>query len=143
MPIMPSAITITPERLREGRALWLADGGRSPCPFLRYSLYTRARVMAVTQRRPSTYGCGGELNYNNFCGLEVDKLIDLQSIEADQEKRRRWCGRSKGNWRRMTPDRSFFTTAGRHARQPHVRGLTIMVNSIFNGNRMEDTWLDR
>jgi peptide/nickel transport system substrate-binding protein len=33
-----------------------------------------------------TYGCGGDLNYNNFCSPEVDKLIDLQSIEADQEK---------------------------------------------------------
>jgi len=24
-----------------------------------------------------------------------------------------------------------------------VKGLTIMVNSIFNGARMEDVWLDR
>jgi peptide/nickel transport system substrate-binding protein len=28
-------------------------------------------------------------------------------------------------------------------RQPYVKGLTIMVNSIFNGNRREDVWLDR
>jgi hypothetical protein len=27
--------------------------------------------------------------------------------------------------------------------QPHVKGLTIMVNSIFNGNRREDIWLDK
>jgi MarR-like DNA-binding transcriptional regulator SgrR of sgrS sRNA len=27
--------------------------------------------------------------------------------------------------------------------QPYVKGLTIMVNSIFNGWRMEDVWLDR
>ena len=27
--------------------------------------------------------------------------------------------------------------------QPQVKGLTIMVNSIFNGSRMEDVWLDR
>jgi hypothetical protein len=26
--------------------------------------------------------------------------------------------------------------------QPKVKGLTIMVNSIFNGWRMEDIWLD-
>src|SRR5260370_12905585 len=32
------------------------------------------------------YGCGGELNYNGYCSPEVDKLIDPQSIEADQEK---------------------------------------------------------
>jgi hypothetical protein len=27
--------------------------------------------------------------------------------------------------------------------QPEVEGLTIMVNSIYNGWRMEDVWLDR
>jgi hypothetical protein len=27
--------------------------------------------------------------------------------------------------------------------QPRVKGLTVMVNSIFNGWRMEDVWLDR
>ena len=34
------------------------------------------------------YGCGGELNYNGYCSAEVDKLIDQQSIEVDQEKRK-------------------------------------------------------
>jgi hypothetical protein len=27
--------------------------------------------------------------------------------------------------------------------QPYVRGLTTMVNSIYNGYRMEDVWLDK
>jgi peptide/nickel transport system substrate-binding protein len=27
--------------------------------------------------------------------------------------------------------------------QPRVKGLTIMVNSISNGARMEDVWLDK
>jgi peptide/nickel transport system substrate-binding protein len=27
--------------------------------------------------------------------------------------------------------------------QPYVKGVTIMVNSIYNGWRMEDGWLDR
>jgi peptide/nickel transport system substrate-binding protein len=27
--------------------------------------------------------------------------------------------------------------------QPYVRGLTIMVNSVSNGARMEDVWLDK
>ena len=25
---------------------------------------------------------------------------------------------------------------------PRVKGLTLMVNSIFNGSRMEDIWLE-
>jgi len=28
-------------------------------------------------------------------------------------------------------------------RQPYVKGWTTMVNSIFNGWRMEDVWLDK
>jgi peptide/nickel transport system substrate-binding protein len=27
--------------------------------------------------------------------------------------------------------------------QPYVKGLTLMVNSLFNGWRMEDVWLDK
>ena len=27
--------------------------------------------------------------------------------------------------------------------QPQLKGLTIMTNSLFNGWRMEDVWLDR
>jgi peptide/nickel transport system substrate-binding protein len=27
--------------------------------------------------------------------------------------------------------------------KPDVKGLTLMENSIFNGNRREDIWLDR
>jgi peptide/nickel transport system substrate-binding protein len=26
---------------------------------------------------------------------------------------------------------------------PYVKGYTAMVNSIYNGNRMEDVWLDK
>jgi peptide/nickel transport system substrate-binding protein len=28
-------------------------------------------------------------------------------------------------------------------RQPQLKGLTVMINSQFNGWRMEDVWLDR
>ena len=27
--------------------------------------------------------------------------------------------------------------------QPRVKGMTLMVNSIYNGSRFEDVWLDR
>ena len=34
------------------------------------------------------YACGGVGNYNGYCNKEVDKLIDQQSTESDQEKRK-------------------------------------------------------
>jgi superfamily I DNA/RNA helicase len=36
----------------------------------------------------------------------------------------------------------FYSRDGT-CRQPYVKGLTLMVNSIFNGWRMEDVWLDK
>ena len=37
----------------------------------------------------------------------------------------------------------IFYPRGGTCRQPWVKGLTIMVNSIYNGWRFEDVWLDR
>ena len=30
-----------------------------------------------------------------------------------------------------------------NCRQPFVKGMTIMANSIYNGSRFEDVWLDK
>jgi peptide/nickel transport system substrate-binding protein len=35
----------------------------------------------------------------------------------------------------------FYAPSG-VCRQPYVKGLTIMVTSIYNGSRREDIWLD-
>jgi len=37
----------------------------------------------------------------------------------------------------------LFYPVGAICRQPWVKGLTIMSNSIYNGWRMEDVWLDK
>ena len=90
-----------------------------------------------------TYGCGGELNYNGYCSPEVDKLIDRQSIEADPEKRRQVVWEIE---RKLAEDGArpiIFYDRRATCWQPHVKGLTLMVNSIFNGWRMEDVWLDK
>ena len=38
--------------------------------------------------------------------------------------------------------KNFFNRGG-ICWDPAVRGMTVMVNSIYNGWRMEDIWLDR
>jgi peptide/nickel transport system substrate-binding protein len=35
------------------------------------------------------YACGGVGNYNGYCNPEVDRMIEQQSREPDQEKRKR------------------------------------------------------
>jgi peptide/nickel transport system substrate-binding protein len=89
------------------------------------------------------YGCGGDLNYSGYCNPEVDKLIEQQSIEADRDRRKQLVWSIE---RQLAEDGArpiIFYSRGGTCWQPYVKGLTIMVNSIFNGNRREDIWLDK
>ena len=89
------------------------------------------------------YVCDAARNYTNYCSPELDKLIDQQSIEADAEKRRLlvWIIERK----LAEDDVQPVIFYGRFAAcwQPRVKGITVMVNSLFNGWRMEDVWLDK
>jgi len=89
------------------------------------------------------YGCGSSLNVNGYCNPEVDKLIELQSIEGDAERRKPLVWAIE---RKLAEDDArpiiFYNRYGT-CWQPYVKGLTIMVNSLFNGNSMEDVWLDK
>src|SRR5207248_463894 len=89
------------------------------------------------------YACGSERNYTNYCNPELEKMYERQSIEADQEKRKKLV------WE---IDRRLQEDAARpmvyHYRlgtcwYPRVHGITVMVNSIFNGWRFEEAWLDK
>jgi peptide/nickel transport system substrate-binding protein len=89
------------------------------------------------------YACGGVGNYNAYCNPEIDKLIDQQSTEANQEKRRQLVWEIE---RRLVEDGArplIYFNRGGICWDPAVRGLTVTVNSIYNGWRMEDVWLDR
>ena len=88
------------------------------------------------------YVCGAERNYTGYCNPEIDKLIDEQSMESDQEKRRKLVWDIE---RKLAEDDAqpviFYGRYGICWR-PQVKGLTVMVNSLFNGWRFEDVWLD-
>jgi peptide/nickel transport system substrate-binding protein len=89
------------------------------------------------------YACGGVGNYNGYCNPEIDKLIEQQSIEANQEKRKRLVWEIE---RRLVEDDAkplVYFNRGGVCWDPKVKGLTVMVNSIYNGWRMEDVWLDK
>jgi peptide/nickel transport system substrate-binding protein len=86
--------------------------------------------------------CGAERNYTGYCNPQLDQMIDRQSMEADEDKRRALVWRSKRNWRK--------TGAANHLLHPALyllaavgEGVHVMVNSLFNGWRMEDVWLDK
>ncbi len=64
-------------------------------------------------------------------------------MEADQEKRKElvWEIDRKLQQDGARPIIFYYRAAA--CRQPYVKGVTIMVNSIYNGWRMEDAWLDK
>jgi peptide/nickel transport system substrate-binding protein len=104
---------------------------------------TESGVDDPDQQFYENYVCGAERNYTGYCSPEVDKLVDQQSMEPDQEKRKKLVWEIE---RRLAEDGArpvIFYPRGGTCRQPSVKGLTIMVNSIYNGWRMEDVWLDK
>ena len=89
------------------------------------------------------YGCGSNLNWDGYCNPEIDKLIERQSVEGDRQRRTQLVWAIE---RKLAEDDArpiIFYTRGGTCRQPYVKGLTIMTNSIFNGHRREDIWLDK
>jgi peptide/nickel transport system substrate-binding protein len=89
------------------------------------------------------FTCGAEGNYDRYCNPDLDKMVDRQSMEFDTAKRKELV------W---AVERKLAEDAARpilwHNRSgtwwhPHVKSYTPMVNSIYNGMRMEDVWLDR
>ena len=89
------------------------------------------------------YACGSLRNYNNYCNPEMTRLFEAQSREFDFNKRLKMVWDIDA---RLQDDVARPIIAnGRAAAcwQPYVRNITIPTNSIYNGWRFEDVWLDR
>jgi peptide/nickel transport system substrate-binding protein len=103
---------------------------------------TESGVDDPDQQFYENYVCGSERNYTGYCNPEVDRLVDQQSMESDKEKRKQLVWEIE---RRLAEDSArpvIFYPRGATCRYPQVKGLTVMVNSIYNGYRYEDVWLD-
>ena len=88
------------------------------------------------------YACGSDRNYTGYCNPVIDKLFDQQSMEPNQEKRRKLVWEIDGKLQEDEARPILYHNRFATCWQPPVKGLTIMVNSLFNGWRMEDVWLD-
>jgi hypothetical protein len=81
------------------------------------------------------------LNYNGYCSAEVDPLIAVNRSRPTRKSAAGGLGdRTEigGGWRSthhlLRSPRDLLAAARERA--------TLMVNSLFNGWRMEDGWLD-
>jgi peptide/nickel transport system substrate-binding protein len=91
----------------------------------------------------TTYVCDAERNYMGYCNPEVDELIERQSREADQERRKRLVWDIERKLAEDGAQPAIYYNRRAACRRSYVNGLTIIVNSVYNDWRMEDVWLDK
>ena len=102
---------------------------------------TGSAVDDPDQQFYENYACGSERNYSAYCNKEIDQLIDQQSMESDQDKRKKLVQEIDARLQQDAARPIILHTDAATCWQPQVKGLTLMVNSSYNGWRMEDVWL--
>jgi peptide/nickel transport system substrate-binding protein len=88
------------------------------------------------------YGCGSERNYTGYCNPQLEKQFAAQSMEADQEKRRKLVWEIDKKLQEDGARPIIYHFRAGTCWQPKVKGLTVIVNSQYNGWRFDELWLD-
>jgi peptide/nickel transport system substrate-binding protein len=89
------------------------------------------------------YACGSLRNYTGYCNKALEADFDRQSMETDVAKRKAMVWDIE---RKLADDvvrPIIFHDVAAACWHPYVKNMTIMVNSIYNGWRWEDVWLDK
>jgi len=89
------------------------------------------------------YSCGSERNYTNYCNKDIENLFDQQSVETDLAKRKKLVWDIDKKLQEDVARPIIFHSRNGTCWQPYVKGVTVMVNSSYNGYRYEDVWLDK
>jgi peptide/nickel transport system substrate-binding protein len=83
------------------------------------------------------------VNWGGYKNPKVDALIDAQSAEPDREKRKKLVWEIE----KLLADDAARPILGYNVANtcwdPKVKGVLLQTNSIYNGWRFEDVWLDR
>ena len=89
------------------------------------------------------YSCGSERNYTHYCNKDLEKLFDQQSQITDIAKRKAMVWQIDKQLQEDVARPIIFHIRAGTCWKPYVKGVTIMVNSSYNGYRYEDLWLDK
>jgi peptide/nickel transport system substrate-binding protein len=84
-----------------------------------------------------------ERNYTGYKNAEVDGLIDRQSSETDLEKRKKLVWEIERKLAEDVARPPIGYNVDNTCWDPKLKGVLLQVNSIYNGWRFEDYWLDR
>ena len=95
------------------------------------------------QQLYESYACDSDRNFTGYCNPALEDLFHRQSREPDLQRRRELVWDIDTTLQEEGARPVIFHTRGATCWHPEVTGLTTMVNSIYNGWRFEDVWLDR
>ncbi len=89
------------------------------------------------------YVSGSNRNYPGYNSAEFDQLVDQQSREIDPAKRKQLAQDADFLLQKELGRPIIYHLRAATCWQPQLKGVTLMVNSQYNGWRMEDWWLDK
>src|SRR5438874_1451424 len=89
------------------------------------------------------YACNSEANYTQYCTPQVDKLLDLQSQEADVAKRKAIVWEIERVLAEDVARPIIYHNRSGTCWHAHLKGYVLHENSIYNNWRFENVWLDK
>ncbi len=89
------------------------------------------------------FSCKSERNYTGYCNPEIEKLFDVQSQETDIAKRKKVVWEIDQKLLEDGARPIIMWNRAAICMQPFVKGYVPQVNSVYNGFRFEDVWLDK
>ena len=89
------------------------------------------------------YSCGSQRNYTGYCNEEMEKLFVEQSMMSDQDARRKLVWEIDKRLQEDAARPIIYHNQSYTCWQPKVKGMVAHVNSLYNGWRMEDIWLEQ
>lgn len=89
------------------------------------------------------FSCGSQRNYTGYCKPEMEKLFDKQSMMDSGEERMKLVWEIDKRLQEDAARPMIFQGKSATCWQPYVKNFTTMTNSVYNGWRMEDVWLDK
>src|SRR3954451_20628259 len=104
---------------------------------------TGSTVDDPDQQFYENYYCVSQRNYSGYCNKEIDQLTDQQSAETDQIKRQKMVWDIDSRLQEDAARPIILQNASATCWYPYVKNVTLHTNSIYNGWRMEDWWMDK
>ena len=89
------------------------------------------------------YACGSQRNYTGYCNRDLMKLFEKQSMMQDGEARKKLVWEIDRKLQEDAARPIIMHNKSATCWQSHLKGFRQMTNSIYNGWRLEDVWLDK